>query len=73
LFAVTLDNPENRFLTGTAGSLDLPLADMTVHVLGEPSNESLVCFNLATHFSGMSRFSLPGRRSGSEGDIDDLG
>jgi hypothetical protein len=54
IFGAALDDAENRFLAGTASSLDLPLADMPMHVLGEAANESFIGFDLAAHFEKRS-------------------
>src|SRR5208282_2728929 len=46
LFAAALDDPKHRFLARPASPLDLPLADVPVHVLGKATNERFVSFNL---------------------------
>jgi len=49
LVAGTLDDAENGLFAGAARPFDFPLADMPMHVLGEPTNERFVGFNLAAH------------------------
>jgi hypothetical protein len=49
LLVRSLDNPENCFLAGTSGPFDLPIADVTVHILGETANEGFIGFNLTAH------------------------
>jgi hypothetical protein len=49
LIAGTLDDPENRFFSGTASALDLPLADVPMHVFGEATNKRFVRLYLAAH------------------------
>jgi hypothetical protein len=49
LLAGTLDDPENRFFSRTASALDLSLADVPMHVLGEATNKRLVRLYLTAH------------------------
>jgi hypothetical protein len=49
LLAGSLDDAEDGFLPRATSPFDLPLADVTVHILGEPANERFVGFNLAAH------------------------
>jgi hypothetical protein len=49
LVDAALDNAENRCFAGTTSAFDLPLADVPVHVLGEPANKRFVGFHLAAH------------------------
>jgi hypothetical protein len=49
LFNAAFDNAENSFLARPASALDLPLANVTVHVLSEPPNECFVGLNLSAH------------------------
>ena len=48
-FGSAFNNAKDCSLTGTASPLDLSLADVPMHVLGESTNERFIGFNLAAH------------------------
>jgi len=55
LLVRSLENPENCFLAGTSSPFDLPIADVTVHILGETANEGFIGFNPTAHLEKGAR------------------